>query len=323
MTISVVIATYNRATLLARSLEALSRQQYEPGDEVIIVDNASTDATAEVIACATEAFAVPLRRLREATPGKTPALSAGLAMAEGNVLALTDDDVIVADDWIATIRRIFRNESLALAAGRVDPLWERPTPAWLRVEHQGCYGLMASPLALLHYGEGQPLGHRTGVGANLIVRRDVLEALGGFAAHLGRHRGTLLCGEDHDLCQRAVAAGYTCEYRPELRVRHWVPADRVRLSYYLRWFFWSGVTDALLKTDHANLDTAPVRHLLRRVLSAPPVALVHFLAGRAHDAAAQLMDGAFAVGYLAQSLKRSRRGMLPTPRPTAATGVRK
>ena len=91
---------------------------------------------------------------------------------------------------------------------------------------------MSSPLALLHYGEAQDLGRRTAVGANMAVRRSVFEALGGFAPHLGKRRGTLLGGEDHDFCQRAVAAGYRCEYRPELRVRHWVPAERTRLPLF-------------------------------------------------------------------------------------------
>ena len=321
MTISVVIATYNRAPLLREALEHLGRQRYQEGDEVIVVDNASTDTTADVIARAAAGFPVALRRVRETTPGKTPALNAGLAAAKGQIFALTDDDVLVADDWIDTIRRIFRDESLALAGGRVDPRWERPAPSWLRVEQQDCYGPMASPLALLHYGDAQPLGHRTAVGANLIVRRDVLQALGGFAPHLGRQRGTLLCGEDHDFCRRAVSAGYVCEYRPELRVRHWVPANRVRLRYYLRWFFWSGVTDAVLKTDHEK-NAAPVRHLLRRILSAPPAALAYLIAGRQADAAERMMDGAFAFGYLWESLKRSRRGLLRTSRPDAAIGAR-
>lgn len=322
MSISVVIATYNRAALLRGALDHLRRQEYAPGDEVIVVDNASTDDTPEVIAHAAEEFPVRLRYLREPTPGKTPALNAGLAIACGEILALTDDDVLVADDWIATIRTIFADERIALAGGRVDPRWERAAPAWLRIEEDGRYGTMASPLALLHYGEAQELGRRTAVGANLGVRRSVVRALGGFTAHLGRQRGTLLCGEDHDFCQRAVAAGFACAYRPELRVRHWVPADRVRLRYYVRWFFWSGVTDALLTSAGAGGETATVPHLLRRIVSAPPAALAQLIAGRAPAAAARLMDGAFALGYLTQTVKRPRRGMLRASRPNTVIGAR-
>src|SRR3970040_2004091 len=106
MSISVVIATHNRASLLGATLEALCGQQYESGDEVIVVDNRSTDATPDVIDRAAGTFSVPFKHLQESEPGKSPALNAGIAAASGEVLALTDDDVVVAPDWIPTIRRI-------------------------------------------------------------------------------------------------------------------------------------------------------------------------------------------------------------------------
>ncbi len=305
MSISVVIATYNRASLLQSTLEQLGAQAFHPGDEVIVVDNASTDATPQVIAVAAQRFSVPLRHLREPTPGKTPAMIAGIAIARGEILALTDDDVFPAPDWIATIRRLFEDPSIDLVGGRVDPRWERPAPPWLQVEKASGYGLMAAPLALLHYGDAQPLGERTALGANMAIRTSVLRSLGGFARHLGRHRGTLLCGEDHDLCQRAVAAGFRCEYRPELRVEHWVPADRAGLRYFLRWFFWSGVTDATLRsTDpwHGRLEGTVRHYLIRYLLAAPLMALWAALRGRTADAAGRAMDAAFAMGYIAQRM---------------------
>ena len=175
-----------------------------------------------------------------------------------------------AEDWIETIRCLFRDPSLALVGGRVDPNWQRPAPAWLEVEQNGKYTAMTSPLALLHYGEAQDLGGHTAVGANMAVRRSLFEVLGGFATHLGKKRGTLLGGEDHDFCQRAVVAGYRCEYRPELRVRHWVPAERTRFRYFLRWFFWSGITHAVIdraQDSEATMQSPPPTiHYLRRFL---------------------------------------------------------
>jgi GT2 family glycosyltransferase len=245
-------------------------------------------------------------------PGTTPALNAGIAAASGDVLALTDDDVLVADDWLAAIRRAFDEESLALVGGRVDPLWEAPTPSWLRLSTNGTFGQMASPLALLHYGNAQPLAGRTAVGANLVVRRHVHGALGGFVPHLGRRRGTLLCGEDHDFCMRAVAAGYRCEYRPEIRVRHHVPAARTTLGYYTRWFFWSGVTSALLEAEGTAHDhPASVAHFLRRLAGSTCRTVGHAVRGRRADAAAWLMDAAFAAGYVAQRLRSFRPKLWP------------
>ena len=321
LSISVVIATHNRASLLRATLDRLRTQAFAPGDEIIVVDNASTDATAEVIAQAAKEFPIPLNRRHDLSSGKAPALNAAICFARGDVLALTDDDVLVGHDWIAIIRRLFEDPSVALVGGRVDPHWQGAAPAWLQIDDDGRYGTMSSPLALLHYGEAQNLGQRTAVGANMAIRRAVFESLGGFAPNLGKRRGTLLGGEDHDLCQRAVNAGYHCEYRPELRVQHWVPVERTRLRYFLRWFYWSGITHAVIEgtppTNGRAAEHPPASplHWLRRFVLGSAAVPLHALSGRVSTAAAQAMDAAYALGYLAvrvggrQSAQRDREGI--------------
>ena len=74
------------------------------------------------------------------------------------------------------------------------------------------------------------------------------------------------------------------------------------MSYYLRWFYWSGVTNALI--DAHDSGTPWVRHFLRRLLTAPFAAVVRLLSGRPADAAAVLADAAFAAGYLVQRVVR-------------------
>jgi len=278
MTISVVIATYNRAAFLNECLAHLRAQRFEPGDEIVVVDNGSTDTTAAVITRHQQQFPVPVRHLVEASPGKSRALTTALEVASGEVLAFTDDDVDVDGEWLAAIRSAMADPSLALAGGPVEPRWERPAPRWLRLAGDGGgYGPLAAPLALLDYGRGpSPLGPRTVLGANLAVRRDVIARVGGFAAHLGKLRGTLLSGEDHELCRRVDAAGFRTGYVPSARVRHWVPASRMTLAYFLEWFYWSGITNAALDEEEPaprrslfGLPAYLVRRLLTAVLAAP------------------------------------------------------
>jgi glucosyl-dolichyl phosphate glucuronosyltransferase len=317
--ISVVIATYNRASLLEPTLDQLSRQAYEPGDEVIVVDNGSTDATPQVVARAAQGFPVRLRSMHEATNGKGPALNAGIAAAGGSILALTDDDVLVANDWIATIRDIFSDPSIALVGGRVDPNWERPAPAWLSIERHGHFTVMASPLGIQNYGpSAQPLGERTAIGANMVVRRTVCEHVGGISALLAPQSGRLIRAEDHEFCVRVRAAGYRCEYHPRLQVRHWVPAARTNFGYFVRWFFWSGVAHAIIGSDDPRRQDGSRRpipyYFVKCFFRTSLSAVYEYARGRKANAAAAATRAAYALGYVAH---HKARWSLSQPKRTA------
>jgi GT2 family glycosyltransferase len=300
MTISVVIATCNRERLLSECLEHLARQAFEPGDEVIVVDNRSTDRTGDVIDRHARRFPVPLRHLYEGQPGKSRALARALAVARGGVLAFTDDDVNVGPSWIAQVRRAMADDAIALVGGPVAPRWERRPPRWLRLD-VALGGSLAAPLAIVDYGPDiAPLGRRTAIGANLVVRRSVFDLVGGFAPHLGKLQGTLLSAEDHDLCERVYRAGLRSLYIPTLQVFHWVPATRLRLRYFVAWFFWWGISCAVLEETGErgrSLGGAPL-YLYRRLASSVLGAAGAALTGRSTAAVDRLTQAAFALGYV-------------------------
>jgi GT2 family glycosyltransferase len=235
------------------------------------------------------------------------ALARALTLADGDILAFTDDDVNVGQGWLDEVRRAMASGEAALIGGRVEPRWERRPPRWLEpgagAGAGAGYGRLAAPLALLDYGP-QPLelGPRTAIGANLAVRHDVIRRVGGFAPHLGKLRGTLLSGEDHELCRRVQAAGFKTMYWPAAVVSHWVPASRMRLRYVLRWFFWSGITNALL--DGAAGQRTPAvfgvpGYLVRRFLVGIAAAPAFAAAGSLTAAIDRSIDVAFAAGYAA------------------------
>jgi len=312
MTISVVIATYNRAALLAECLQHLSRQPLLPGDEVIVVDNGSTDDTPLVIADAQDLFAVPLRHLVETKAGKSNAIATALHVATGDVIAFTDDDVDVEPSWVKEIRVVMSDPGVALAGGPVTPRWETGPPRWLRAAaaREDTFGRLAAPLGLLNYGpQSFPLGPRTVLGANLVVRADVLKKLGGYASHLGKLRGTLLSGEDHELCMRVQSAGFRAVWWPELRVTHWVPESRMRARYAMAWFYWSGITHATLDDpfDSAQGTGKPAgpsllrvpRYLIKRIATSAARTMLAALTGRSAGAMDNAIDVAFVAGYVA------------------------
>jgi len=310
MTVSVVIATFNRAALLAECLEHLSRQPFADGDEVIVVDNASTDETARVIEAARAAFIVPLHHLDEPAPGKSRAIARAMTIASGDVLAFTDDDVNVEAGWLAAVRAVMRDDDVALVGGPVLPRWEAPPPRWLRGAHGlrrsaslsgERYDRLASPLALLHYGSSPiDLGPRTVLGANMAVRRSAFLQIGGFAPHLGKLRGTLLSGEDRELCRLVQAGGMRAVYAPDARVQHFVPADRMRIAYYMSWFFWSGITMATLDREQGvggrTILGVPL-YLIKRASFGALRAAGAALIGNLAAAVDRALDVAFAAGY--------------------------
>jgi GT2 family glycosyltransferase len=312
MTISVIIATHNRRDLLNECLTHLGGQSYVRGDEVIVVNNGSTDDSRDVIAGHARTFPVPLRYLEENEAGKSRAVAAALRVATGDVLAFTDDDVNVDPSWLDAIRRAMTDPAITLMGGPVIPRWERRAPAWLR-KAADSYGRLTAPIALLNFGTDViDLGPRTVLGANLAVRRDVFVSVGGFAPHLGKIRGTLLMGEDHELCRRVQAAGFRAVYCPDAQVRHWVPADRTRIRYYLSWFFWSGITTAALDAEQPrrgrSLLGVPL-YLVKRGAAAAVGVVTAAVVGNATGAIERAIDVAFAAGYAA------RRWGFPMPRP--------
>jgi glucosyl-dolichyl phosphate glucuronosyltransferase len=307
--ISVIIATYSRASLLDECLRQLAAQHFCPGDDVIVVDNASVDDTTEVVRAHQATFPTALHLLHEPQPGKSHALARALSFAEGEVLAFLDDDVNVAADWLNVVRQVMEDPTVALMGGRVVPRWEPSVPTWMRyapVRHPR----LGAPLGLLDYpADVVELGPRTALGANMAARRRVFDVVGGFATHLGKLRGTLLSGEDHELCVRVQRAGLKAIYAPRAVVHHWVPAERARTGYFLHWFYWSGITNAILDAAAATGEGHPANryrsllglplYLITRALLASMNGLKALAAGKRTTALNHASDVAYAAGYAA------------------------
>jgi hypothetical protein len=118
--ISLVLVTRNRAAMLARCLTSLLAQTRLP-DEWVVVDNGSTDDTAQVV----QRFAatLPMRTLVEPVPGVGQARATGCAAATGDVLAFIDDDAVADPGWLAAVEQAFAlDPHIGIVGGRIDPL---------------------------------------------------------------------------------------------------------------------------------------------------------------------------------------------------------
>lgn len=109
-TISVVIPAWNDAVLLENALAALANQQ-RPADEIVVVDNASTDATATVAAAA------GVRVVYEPNRGIWPAAAAGYDAATGSIIARLDADSVPPEDWLLRIEAAFQPGTIDAVTG--------------------------------------------------------------------------------------------------------------------------------------------------------------------------------------------------------------
>ena len=259
MTFSVVIATYQRADDVRDTLASLSRLRPAGDWEVIVVDNNSTDETRAVVERAAAAFPVRLRYVFEREQGRSPALNAGIRLADGDIVVTTDDDVRVESDWLDRARDGLDRLGADYVGGRVLPIWGRPRPAWLP-DHGGKHWAV---IALLDYGpEPIEFGARVPLGVNMAFRRSAFERAGLLDPNTGRKAGTLLGQEVREWCIRARAAGLRGFYVPEMVVQHIIPASRLTKAYFRRWFYWRGISRAMLY-QKAGLDMeAPERTTL-------------------------------------------------------------
>jgi glycosyltransferase involved in cell wall biosynthesis len=264
---SIVIATYKRAGQLRDTLESLSRLEPSAPWEVIVVDNNSPDDTRAVVEAAQPSFPVPLRYAFEREQGRSAALNNGFRIAEGEIIVTTDDDVRVEPDWLDHIEFGLASKHCDYVGGRVVPIWESQPPRWIPRAN----GRLWAVIALLDYGR-QPLqfGARVPLGVNMAMRREAIQRVGGFDTRIGRKAGTLLGQEVREWCMRATAAGLVGYYIPEMVVRHLIPADRLNKEYFRRWFYWRGVSRAMMyertgkdmeAPEQSQLDFSKVAHI--------------------------------------------------------------
>jgi hypothetical protein len=203
--VSVIVPARNAANELRRLSAALHEQTAARDTfEVLIVDDASTDGTADAVRTQ------PLARLIEvpATIGPYPARNLAVQAARGELLAFTDADCIPAPDWIERGIARFDNHDVDMIAGGIRiPLDDRPS-------------VVSLVDAALHLDQELYATRGYGATANMWVRRSVFDEVGGFNRQI-------LSGGDWEFGHRSAALGKRLVYAEEARVDH-PPRERAR-----------------------------------------------------------------------------------------------
>ncbi|NJO76936.1 MAG: glycosyltransferase [Leptolyngbyaceae cyanobacterium RM1_406_9] len=176
--ISVIVPVYNGEVLLPLLLQSLSRLNY-PADrlEILIVNNNSSDRTAEILA---ESPIPSLTVLFETTPGAGTARNAGIRQAKGAFLAFTDADCVVDANWLNDLLAGFTDATIGAVAGTLEPHALTHPVERYEALRLNCPGHRATHVFL-----------PTAVTANVMYRADVFAQVGSFLECTG--------GEETDL----------------------------------------------------------------------------------------------------------------------------
>ena len=221
--ITVVVCTYNRASLLRRSLDSLRWQRCDGRFtyEVVVVDRASTDKTPLEIAAAARNFPVPLRRVFERRSGLAQAINRGIEQARGRWIALLADDQIADRNWLATLvetARIKRCRCVGGAARLILPAATAPPPPMCRA--------LLGETRTGRTPRRMTKNHAESIG-NLLFDRRLVDDVGQF-----EERPDAITAHASFL-RRASSAGVDCWYAPHAIAGRVVAPQQLTDEYLL------------------------------------------------------------------------------------------
>ncbi len=242
MQYTIAICTRNRASLIGRTLDALQAQidtdALHHQIEIIVVDNASTDSTAQLVR-----RRPTIRYIQETRLGIAWARNRAAREGQGDWLIYVDDDAVPVPDWLAHMRRCIEQLKPApqCVIGKVALEWEGGRAAWFPTAYE---------TLLSRYDLGEE-GHFVEEGGYLLTtnaafNRQHLLDLGGFRTDLGHRGNSLLGGEDNDIFNRLIKSSSRIWYEPQATVSHWVPRVRQTRRWLFQRVFWEGATQPLL-----------------------------------------------------------------------------
>lgn len=208
--VSVVICTRDRAGQLAPAIEAVLASAFS-AFELVVVDQSAGDESAELVRAFSERDA-RIRYVRDDGVGASRARNIGTATAAGNIIVFTDDDCRPTPSWLGCVVDAMSSDARAgIAFGTVMPAPCDPKDGFIVGYTPPRKQRLAGAFAKRRDG---------GIGANMAVRREAFERVGGFDEMLGPGSYFPSC-EEGDLAYRVLRTGWALLHLPEARVVHY------------------------------------------------------------------------------------------------------
>ena len=234
--ITVILCCFNSESRLLQTLSHLSKQITNGLCwEVVVVDNNSTDATAEVARRHWVQLGSPasLNLVFEPKPGLSTARQKGLASSHYDLVLFCDDDNWLEPDYLHQAHELMsQDKRIGILGGLNTAVADGPLPEWFSaVEYAYACGPQAEE-------DGDVSPQRLYVtGAGMVMRRNIFEELtqAGFNSQLIDRTGeNLSSGGDTELCFATALLGYRVVYSSRLKLWHYMEAKRLRWAYLLQ-----------------------------------------------------------------------------------------
>jgi len=228
---SIMIAAHNRSGLTLRTLESLAALDIPAGMDVecIVVANACTDDTEQVVPPRCAAMPFPTRMVVESQPGVGFARNRAVAEARHDWMLFVDSDVRADRGLLKAHLDVYREQGADLVTGRIDLWWEEIAEQdWLTPG-------MRLVLGEHHHGDKVVrLEKPDAFAANLSFTRSVYKTAGPFRTDIGRVGTKRMAGEETVFAQRAIDAGLKFYFTPHGFVEHWVPRSSIESDFFER-----------------------------------------------------------------------------------------
>ncbi len=254
--VSIVVAAYNSQDTIGACIESLLDLDY-PEKEIIVVDDGSTDKTAEI------AKGYPIKLVSQSKKGASAARNRGLENSNHDIVAYTDSDAEVTRDWLKKLVANFSEDEIGAVTGRTVFAVDKHCTSYIRsldIDERNARRGKCTALAN---------------GPNCAFRKDLLKKVGGFDP-------SWYHAEDTEVSYRILKEGYKIVYEPEAVVHHTPENDwrdflrkRYRDAKAFTRMLWFHTSRAFFRDDFVTPNMKVQPFLFALIISSPP--LFYFL----------------------------------------------